>query len=123
MAGGEFKLNPWELQGEGREFESLAEEFGKATDSLSKGLEALKEPWGDDDIGQYFGTVYTGARDGIVDSMNHLAEQLGKIGGGLQSMAASAAQTDDEVGTGMDRLDSRQQEITERIGRLDRPRL
>ncbi|MFB7665031.1 hypothetical protein ACFC1R_13920 [Kitasatospora sp. NPDC056138] len=104
MADGQFDIKPWELQGEGREFESISNDFARASMALSSGLEALGEPWGDDQIGEYFGTVYKGARDGIVESMDHLSEQIGKIGDGLQQMADAVSSTDEQLSAGLDQV-------------------
>ncbi|MGD6740887.1 hypothetical protein ACOKM3_03485 [Streptomyces sp. BH106] len=44
-------------------------------------------PWGDDELGEKFGVVYEGLRDGMTDSMDHLATKLNEIGKALERMA------------------------------------
>jgi hypothetical protein len=44
-------------------------------------------PWGDDELGEKFGVVYEGLRDGMTDSMEHLATKLNEIGKALGRMA------------------------------------
>ncbi|MFJ8672612.1 hypothetical protein [Streptomyces sp. NPDC093589] len=44
-------------------------------------------PWGDDDIGEKFGVVYEGVRDGMNESMGHLSSKLQEIGKALTSMS------------------------------------
>ena len=48
-------------------------------------------PWGDDELGEKFGVVYEGLRDGMYESMGHLAAQMQEIGKALQSMAKNHA--------------------------------
>ncbi|MFJ6749852.1 MULTISPECIES: hypothetical protein [unclassified Streptomyces] len=59
-------------------------------DKLQSGLTGLEgqdtPPWGDDEIGEKFGVVYEGLRDGMYESMGHLAAKLQEIGGALKTM-------------------------------------
>ncbi|MFD9812371.1 hypothetical protein [Streptomyces sp. NPDC059080] len=52
-------------------------------------------PWGDDDIGEKFGVVYEGVRDGMYESMGHLSAQFQKIGKALQEMSKNHAENED----------------------------
>ena len=62
--------------------------FGAGTEAavkeLQTGLTALEKgdtpPWGDDDIGEKFGVVYEGLRDGMYESMASLAERVAGMG-------------------------------------------
>ncbi|GJF29774.1 hypothetical protein KNE206_24740 [Kitasatospora sp. NE20-6] len=87
-------INPWELHGEGREFETVSNAFARAALDLENGLAALGTPWGRDEPGQGFGTAYEGAREGVLAGLQGLADRLGGVGSGLHTMADNAEHTD-----------------------------
>ncbi|MEW1907034.1 hypothetical protein AB0442_01050 [Kitasatospora sp. NPDC085895] len=87
-------LKPWELHGEGREFETVSNDFARAALDLENGLAALGTPWGRDEPGQGFGQVYEGAREGVLAGLQGLADRLGGVGTGLHTMADNAEQNE-----------------------------
>ncbi|MFG2192530.1 hypothetical protein [Streptomyces sp. NPDC048639] len=52
-------------------------------------------PWGDDEIGENFGVAYEGLRDGMYESMGHLAAKLQEIGKALEGMAKNHEANED----------------------------
>lgn len=78
------------LETEGKNFDSLGDDFNTAVETLKNSLTALEQgdrpPWGGDDLGEKFGVVYEGLRDGMYESMGHLAAELKRFGGALQQM-------------------------------------
>ncbi|GGZ67637.1 hypothetical protein [Streptomyces bluensis] len=76
--------DPKVLKDEGFNMFTVGQDFAKAVKSLKDDLTALEKgetpPWGDDDIGEKFGVVYEGLRDGMYESMGSLAERLAGIG-------------------------------------------
>ncbi|MEU9114330.1 hypothetical protein AB0D04_21720 [Streptomyces sp. NPDC048483] len=52
-------------------------------------------PWGDDDLGEKFGVVYEGLRDGMNESMGHIAAKLEEIGKALTSMSKHHGENED----------------------------
>lgn len=50
---------------------------------------------GDDDLGEKFGVVYEGVRDGMNESMGHLSSKLQEIGKALTSMSRNHAENED----------------------------
>ena len=52
-------------------------------------------PWGDDEIGEKFGVVYEGVRDGMNESMGHLSSKLKEIGKALTSISRNYAEGED----------------------------
>ncbi|RKE19738.1 WXG100 family type VII secretion target [Streptomyces sp. TLI_171] len=90
-------IRSWELHGEGREFESISNEFGGAARQLESGLAALGAPWGADAPGQPFGAAYGEAREGVLAGLQGLAERLARIGAGLHTMADRTERTDQEI--------------------------
>ncbi len=99
-AGGEFVLKPWELHGEGREFEKLGGELAKAVTALERDLTALGAPWGADQPGSGFAAVYGPAHGELVGGLRGLAGRVGKVGAGLHAMAERTTDTDTSAATG-----------------------
>ncbi|MFE4514494.1 hypothetical protein ACFRMQ_09945 [Kitasatospora sp. NPDC056783] len=99
-AEGEFVLKPWELHGEGREFEKIGGELAKAVTALEQGLAALGTPWGTDQPGSGFAAVYGPARGEIVDGLRGLADRVTGVGTGLHAMAARTADADTSAAKG-----------------------
>ncbi|MFE4977809.1 hypothetical protein ACFRAR_37615 [Kitasatospora sp. NPDC056651] len=99
-AEGEFVLKPWELHGEGREFEKVGGELVKAVTALEQGLAALGTPWGTDQPGSGFAAVYGPARGELVDGLRGLADRVTGVGAGLHTMAARTADADTSAAKG-----------------------
>ena len=76
--------DPAVLKTEGYHMFNVGVDFAKAVTALQNGLGALEKgetpPWGDDDIGEKFGVVYEGLRDGMYESMASLAERIAGMG-------------------------------------------
>ncbi|MFE3874597.1 hypothetical protein ACFXPX_09370 [Kitasatospora sp. NPDC059146] len=95
-----FALKPWELHGEGREFEKLGRELGKAVGTLEKDLAALGAPWGADQPGSAFAAVYGPAHGELLGGLRALAGQVGQVGAGLHTMAERTTDTDTSTADG-----------------------
>ncbi|MFF7457644.1 hypothetical protein [Kitasatospora sp. NPDC008115] len=102
MAGGGsgFVIKPWELHGEGREFEKISADFGKAATALEQGLAALGSPWGADLPGSGFAAAYREAHGGLVGGLRGLAGRLGTVGAGLHGMAERTSDADTSAASG-----------------------
>ncbi|GAB7182400.1 hypothetical protein ATKI12_2231 [Kitasatospora sp. Ki12] len=98
--GGEFVLKPWELHGEGREFEKLGGQLTKAVAALERDLAALGAPWGTDLPGSGFAAVYGPAHGELVGGLRGLAGRVGKVGAGLHTMAERTADADTSAASG-----------------------
>ncbi len=84
MSSDYMDSDPQVLKTEGFHMFNVGVDFAKAVTALQTGLTALEKgdtpPWGDDDIGEKFGVVYEGLRDGMYESMASLAERLAGMG-------------------------------------------
>ncbi|MFJ7023368.1 WXG100 family type VII secretion target [Streptomyces sp. NPDC101117] len=87
MTFGGFDVDTAVLRRQGQNFTDLGDDFAKASKQLESALEGLGEPWSDADFGDVFGEIYTPIRDGILASMDSLAERLQQIGHTLQDNA------------------------------------
>ncbi|WP_043264430.1 hypothetical protein [Streptomyces sp. CT34] len=99
MAGDGLQADVPSLKSGGSAFTNIGERYQSAVDKLKNGLTDLEgngtPPWGDDNIGQKFGVVYEGLRDGMYESMGHLAAKLQEIGGALTTMANNHESNED----------------------------
>ncbi|MCK7625347.1 hypothetical protein MUU72_19940 [Streptomyces sp. RS10V-4] len=99
MAGDGLQADVPSLKSGGSAFTNIGERYQSAVEKLKNGLTDLEgtdtPPWGDDDIGSKFGVVYEGLRDGMYESMGHLAAKLQEIGGALNTMADNHASNED----------------------------
>jgi hypothetical protein len=90
--------DPKVLKDEGFNMFTVGQDFAKAVKSLQDGLTGLEKgdtpPWGDDDIGEKFGVVYEGLRDGMYESMGSLAERLAGIGISFTKMGVAHEQNE-----------------------------
>ncbi|MFE7894226.1 WXG100 family type VII secretion target [Streptomyces sp. NPDC057412] len=87
MTFGGFDVDTAVLRRQGQNFTDLGADFTKASKQLESALEGLGEPWSEADFGDVFGEIYTPIRDGILASMESLAERLQQIGHTLQDNA------------------------------------
>ncbi|MFF2042478.1 hypothetical protein ACFVVX_18825 [Kitasatospora sp. NPDC058170] len=92
--GGKLVIKPWELHGEGREFEKISQDFGKAAAALEQSLTALGSPWGLDRPGSGFAAAYQEAQGPLLGGLRGLAGRLGQVGTGLHTMAERTAAAD-----------------------------
>ncbi|MFE9024448.1 hypothetical protein ACFYNL_38690 [Streptomyces sp. NPDC007808] len=92
--------DPQVLKTEGLNMFNVGIDFAKAVTALQTGLTALEKgdtlPWGDDDIGEKFGVVYEGLRDGMYESMASLAERLAGMGVAFGKMGVAHEQNEAE---------------------------
>lgn len=89
-----FDVDTAVLRRQGQSFVDLGGDFSKASKGLQDTLEGLGEPWADADFGELFGQIYTPIRDGILTSMESLAQRLQRIGYNLQDMAHNYDRSD-----------------------------
>ena len=92
--------DPKVLKNEGYNMFTVGQDFAKAAKRLQQGLTHLEggsgdtPPWGDDDIGEKFGVVYEGLRDGVYQSMGSLAERLAGMGIAFTRMGVAHEQNE-----------------------------
>jgi len=125
MAQQQIVVDADNLRSEGRSFEAVGEDFLNAVDQMMSQLEALEKgdtpPWGDDDLGEKFGIVYEGLRDGMEESMKSLGTRLGEMGQKLQGMAANHEANESETGGRLDAMGSRVDGLGDGIRTMSRP--
>lgn len=95
-----FSIRPWEVHGEGREFERISADFAGAAAALEQKLGALGHPWGLDAPGSGFAAAYREAQGSLFGGLNGLAGKLGQVGAGLHAMAERTADADTTAAAG-----------------------
>lgn len=124
--GGQVVVDEGNLRAQGRAFEDIGRDFQQAAEQMKSRLQALEgqePPWGDDSLGEKFGIVYEGLRDGMQESMGSLAERLGEIGQKLQAMADNHAANEADTTGRMVTLDGRADALGNEIGAMKRPQI
>ncbi|UGY93948.1 hypothetical protein [Streptomyces gobiensis] len=111
MSNDGMLAEPAVLQTEGKNLKKISTDFKTALTTLQSELKSAEEgdrpPWGADDIGDNFGALYTGFRDGMFESMAHLVGRLDDIGGGLTGMGDNHEVNEDFNNSLMKREQSR----------------
>ncbi|RKE23287.1 hypothetical protein [Streptomyces sp. TLI_171] len=113
------------LRTEGRNMEAVGQDFLSALNTLSGRLESLEQgdtpPWGDDDLGEKFGIVYEGLRDGMKESMDSLGTRMGEIGQKLQGMADNHEANESLTSQDIHTLEAREGEVGTQVRALRGP--
>ncbi|MEV8093981.1 hypothetical protein [Kitasatospora sp. NPDC085879] len=127
MAQQQIIVDEGNLRAQGRNLESVGKDFQQAADQLKSRLEALEggsePPWGDDDLGEKFGIVYEGLRDGMQESMDSLAQRLGEMGQKLGAMADSHQANEVDTTGRLDALGGRTDALGNEIHTMRRPQV
>ncbi|MER7988087.1 hypothetical protein ABTY53_21245 [Streptomyces noursei] len=125
--GDGFKADVPSLRTGGSDFDQIGKDYQSLVDKLESALTSLEgsdtPPWGDDDLGEKFGIVYEGLRDGMYESMAHLAKKLQEIGGGLTNMAKNHEADEESNDAMMQRHLSEAKTESQAVGRLKSPNL
>jgi hypothetical protein len=82
-----FDVDTAVLRRQGQNFTDLGGDFAKASKQLASALDGLGEPWSDAVFVDVFCEIYTPVRDGILASLDSLAERMQQIGHTLQDNA------------------------------------
>jgi hypothetical protein len=112
MTGQQFQADPQSLRSAGEAFHGIGTDFGAAAGRLKSTLDGLGKPWGDDSTGEIVSMVYDPIKDGMDDSMPHLATVLATMGLSLGTMADNYQQSDDATGSSMGTLNARRPDLS-----------
>ncbi|WP_052389987.1 WXG100 family type VII secretion target [Streptomyces sp. NRRL B-24484] len=127
MAQQQIVVDEGNLRSQGRNLESVGKDFQEAANRMKSRLEALEggdePPWGDDDLGEKFGIVYEGLRDGMQESMDSLAQRLGEMGQKLQAMADNHEANEADTTGRLDALGGRTDALGNEIHTMYRPQV
>jgi uncharacterized protein YukE len=89
-----FSTDPEALARHAGEFDGLAERAGKIAGDLNQTLDGLGKPWGDDEVGQSFASVYSGPSDTTRAGLTGTSDHLDDMGSRLKAMAAAYQNVD-----------------------------
>ncbi|TCO65610.1 WXG100 family type VII secretion target [Actinocrispum wychmicini] len=79
------------------EFDGHAEQAGRIAGDLTHTLDALGKPWGDDEVGQSFASVYSGPSEQTRTGLDAAAGHLTDMGTRLRTMAAAYRDVDTDT--------------------------
>jgi hypothetical protein len=117
---GNLRAQGQSLQATGQDFQSVADRLKARLQGLEGGEEP---PWGSDDLGEKFGVVYEGLRDGMRESMDSLATRLGEIGLKLRAMADNHAANEGAIDGRLHTMEGYTNDLGVRIGYLRHPQV
>lgn len=79
------------------EFADHAEHAGRIARDLNQSLDGLGEPWGDDEVGQSFASVYSGPAQETRTGMDAASGHLTEMGTRLRAMATAYRDVDTDA--------------------------
>src|SRR4029077_2789893 len=100
MGSGRFDIRPDSLLAAAAKFDRPAQDLAQAIEALQSRVLGSGSPWGKDELGSIFAEAYVECSDVGRQAMEHLAEQLGSIAVGLQTMGQNLTNAD-QAGTAM----------------------
>ncbi|GJF31338.1 hypothetical protein KNE206_40380 [Kitasatospora sp. NE20-6] len=124
--GEQIIVDEGNLRAQGRALESVGHDFQQAADQMKSRLAALEggePPWGDDSLGEKFGIVYEGLRDGMQESMDSLAQRIGEMGQKLQAMANNHEANEASTSGAMGAIGGRTAALGNEIQSMHRPQI
>lgn len=103
MAASGFDVDTDQLKSEAPKFHRESVALEKATEKLKHSLDALGEPWGDDEQGKKFGHIYSPHRHKIERAAHALVKGLESIHKAMKDMADNHEDTDHSNASGFKR--------------------
>jgi hypothetical protein len=98
-----YTTDPEALARHAGEFDGLAERAGTIAGDLSRALDSLGAPWGDDEVGRSFAHVYSGPANATRTGLSGTSAHLTDMGARLKAMAGAYQNVDDTTRTRLDR--------------------
>ncbi|CAM3620774.1 WXG100 family type VII secretion target [Kibdelosporangium persicum] len=86
------------------EFGGLAERAASIAGDLNRTLDALGQPWGNDEVGQSFSAVHSGPSRDILGSLDAAAGRLRDMGDRLTAMAKAYRDVDTSTADGFGKV-------------------
>jgi uncharacterized protein YukE len=100
----EFEISPASLETAAQGLQQSGEDFASAVEKLKARVLGAGSPWGNDETGTMFGSVYTECTEVGMQALDHTAELLGSIATSLQQMAQNVQSHDQGAAAGFDKI-------------------
>ena len=96
-----FRADHESLARHAGDFAGLAERAGSIAGELNRGLTELGKSWGQDEVGQSFGTVYSGPSEETRKGLDAVSGRLTEMGTKLTAMATEYRTVDESAADGI----------------------
>jgi uncharacterized protein YukE len=103
---GEFRISPDSLLTAAQQTQRVAEALAAATEKLRSRVLGAGSPWGGDEMGTVFASVYTEGTQLGLEVLGDLAQHLQDMAAGLAQMSEDTQATDEANAAGFKQLDS-----------------
>jgi len=87
-------MNPASLRAGGKELRRVGEEIGRATDTLKNETTSKNSPWGGDDLGTLFGSLYTPLAEKAFEYYREAGAAVDELGEWLEKRASDHEKTE-----------------------------
>jgi hypothetical protein len=101
---GEFRVSPDSLLTAARQTQRSAEDLAAATEKLKSRVLGAGSPWGSDEMGTVFASVYTEGTQLGLEVLNELAQHLAEMAASLAQMSENHLATDEANAAGFKQL-------------------
>lgn len=98
-----------ELRAGGKELQRVGEQIGEATRTLSQETTSQNSPWGGDEIGSVFGSLYTPLAQKAFEFYQELGEGVGELGDWLYQRAEAQEKVEEENASRLKKIQDRLQ--------------
>jgi uncharacterized protein YukE len=101
---GDFRISPDALLAAGQRTQRAAEDLAAATERLRSRVLGAGSPWGGDEMGTVFASVYTEGTQLGLEVLNDLAQHLAEMAASLAQMSENTKATDEANAAGFKQL-------------------
>lgn len=101
---GELRVSPDSLLAAGAQTRHLAEDLAAATEKLKSRVLGSGSPWGGDEMGTVFASVYTEGTKLGQEVLTELAQHLAEMAASVAQMAENTRATDEANAAGFKQL-------------------
>ena len=101
---GDFRISPNALMAAGQRTQRAAESLAAATEKLRSRVLGAGSPWGGDEMGTVFASVYTEGTQLGLEVLNEMAQHLEEMATSLAQMSENTQATDDANAAGFKNL-------------------
>ncbi len=101
---GGFRISPDSLLTAAQRTQRAAEDLAAATEKLRSRVLGAGSPWGGDEMGTVFASVYTEGTQLGLEVLNELAQHLDEMAASLAQMSANTQATDEANAAGFKQL-------------------
>ncbi len=99
-----FRISPDVLQAAAQQTQRSAQDLGAATEKLRSRVLGAGSPWGGDEMGTVFASVYTQGTQLGLEVLSELAQHLEEMAASLAQMSENTQAADDANAAGFRQL-------------------